>query len=158
MGINSTKNKYDAQFIVKLMKERLNSGGECKLVVTGNSMSPILKHKISTVILTSPKNRKLKNGEIVFVQRDSGEYILHRVYKIIGNDKFIMNGDAQTWVETVRFNQVIGIVKTIVNKNKEISCDDFIYRLKILVWMKCIKIRKYIFGNYARIKKFRVKY
>lgn len=149
---------FKGEKIVPIMKEILDKGGECKLVVTGNSMFPTLKNKESSVIITSLNKRKVKKGEIVFIQRDSGEYILHRVYKIIDNNKFIMNGDAQEWVEVVRFDQVIGVVKTILHNNnddkdKEIYCDDSIYKLKILLWMKCRKFRRNIFKGYSLLKK-----
>lgn len=146
---------FQGEKIVPIMKEILDKGGECKLVVTGNSMFPTLKNKESSVILTSLNKGKAKKGEIVFIQRDSGEYILHRVYKIIDNNKFIMNGDAQEWVEVVRFDQVIGVVKTILHNNndKEIYCDNSIYKLKILLWMKCRKFRRSIFKGYSFLKK-----
>ena len=106
---NRNFNGKEGKEIVPIMEEIINSGGQCKLRVTGYSMTPILKHLRDSVILTSPRIRKIKKGEIVFIQRKTGEYVLHRVLKIIDDETFIMNGDAQQWVEVVKNLSLIHI-------------------------------------------------
>ena len=138
-------NAKNGKDIVPIMEEIIENGGSCKLRVTGYSMTPILKHLLDSVILTSPTMRKIKKGEIVFIQRDSGQYVLHRVYKIIDENSFIMNGDAQQWVETVRNDKVIGVCSSIIRNNKEISCDNYIYKCIIKLWQFFMPIRHYIF-------------
>ena len=146
---------YSEKDIVPIMEEVIKSGGSCKLRVTGYSMNPTLRHLKDSVVLVSPQKRAPKKDEIVFIKRDTGKHVLHRIRKIINDECFIMNGDAQEWVEVVRFDQVIGVVKTILhnNKDKEIYCDDSIYKLKILLWMKCRKFRRNIFKGYSLLKK-----
>ena len=68
--------------LIPLIKEAIKDGGEFKLLVSGNSMSPILKDKRDYVYLTDIKNHTLKKGDIVFIKRDTGQYVLHRIYKI----------------------------------------------------------------------------
>ena len=148
---------FKGEKIVPIMKEILDKGGECKLVVTGNSMFPTLKNKESSVILTSLNKRKVKKGEIVFIQRDSGEYILHRVYKIIDNNKFIMNGDAQMWTEIVRFDQVIGVAESFYRDDKLISCDSKRYKIYMKLWVLCKPIRPLIFRMASVVRKFKRK-
>ena len=94
--MNTSKfNSRDGKEIVPIMEEIINNGGQCKLRVTGYSMTPILKHLRDSVILTSIDNRPIKKGEIIFIQRQSGQYVLHRVMKIIDQDTFIINGAEQ---------------------------------------------------------------
>ena len=150
---NRNFNGKEGKEIVPIMEEIINSGGQCKLRVTGYSMTPILKHLRDSVILTSPRIRKIKKGEIVFIQRKTGEYVLHRVLKIIDDETFIMNGDAQQWVEVVKNNQVIGVCCKIVRDNKEISCDNLIYKCVIKIWQLFMPIRHIIFKMNATIKK-----
>lgn len=150
--INNTDKCYSAETIVPIMKEIIKSGRECRLTVTGNSMSPTLKHKRDSVILVSPEKRYVKKGEIVFIQRDSGEYILHRVYKTY-NDYFVMNGDNQQWYENVDYRQVIGVAKKIIRNNREISCDNRIYKLYVFIWMSLKNYRSQIYKGYSLIKK-----
>ena len=128
--------------LVPLIKDIIESNGEFKLLVTGNSMSPILKNERDSVFLRRVNN--IKKGDIVFIKREKGEYILHRVYKILSNNKFIMNGDAQAWTEVVDNNQVIGVVYKIERNGKEILCSNAIYRFIVYIWMLLRPIRYYL--------------
>ena len=150
MNKNTSYNEKD---IVPIMEEVIKSGGSCKLRVTGYSMNPTLRHLKDSVVLVSPQKRKPLKNEIVFIKRDSGKHVLHRIIKIIDNDCFIMNGDAQQWVEVVKNNQVIGVCCKIVRNNKEISCDNLIYKCVIKIWQLCMPIRHIIFKMNATIKK-----
>ena len=150
MNKNTSYNEKD---IVPIMEEVIKSGGSCKLRVTGYSMNPTLRHLKDSVVLVSPQKRNPLKNEIVFIKRDSGKHVLHRIRKIIDNDCFIMNGDAQQWVEVVKNNQVIGVCCKIVRNNKEISCDNLIYKCVIKIWQLCMPIRHIIFKMNATIKK-----
>ncbi|MCI6738317.1 MAG: S24/S26 family peptidase, partial [Intestinibacter sp.] len=97
---------YSEKDLVPIMEEVIQSGGSCKLKVTGYSMTPTLRHLKDSVVLVSPEKRQPKKNEIVFIKRDTGKHVLHRIRKIIDDQSFIMNGDAQQWTEVVRFNQV----------------------------------------------------
>ena len=151
---NKEFNGKDGKEIVPIMKDVIKSGGQCKLRVTGYSMTPILKHLRDSVILTSPQNRVIKKGEIVFIQRDTGQYVLHRVLKIIDDETFVMNGDAQQWTEIVKNKQVIGVCCKIIRKDKEISCDNILYKLIIKVWQYSMPIRHIIFKANSLCKGF----
>ena len=150
---NRNFNGKEGKEIVPIMEEIINSGGQCKLRVTGYSMTTILKHLRDSVILTSPRIRKIKKGEIVFIQRKTGEYVLHRVLKIIDDETFIMNGDAQQWTEVVRFDQVIGVVESFYRDEKLISCDNKKYKIYMRLWVLLKPIRPLIFKSRNLIKK-----
>lgn len=143
----------DGKEIVPIMEEIIKNGGQCKLRVTGYSMTPVLKHLRDSVILTSPENRPIKKGEIVFIKRHTGQFVLHRVYKIIDDNTFVMNGDAQQWVEIVKNNQVIGVCSRIIRNNVEIPCDNWRYKSIIGIWQFFRPIRNYIFKANAVIKR-----
>ena len=79
------------------------------LVISGNSMSPLLVHGRDTVYL-SRLDRPAKRGDVLLYKRDSGAYILHRVYKA-DKDSYTMVGDAQTQLEQdIRPDQIIAIM------------------------------------------------
>ena len=82
MNKNTSYNEKD---IVPIMEEVIKSGGSCKLRVTGYSMNPTLRHLKDSVVLVSPQKRKTLKNEIVFIKRDSGKHVLHRIIKIIDN-------------------------------------------------------------------------
>ena len=127
------------------MEEVIQSGGSCKLKVTGYSMTPTLRHLKDSVVLVSPEKRQPKKNEIVFIKRDTGKHVLHRIRKIIDDQSFIMNGDAQQWTEVVRFNQVIGVVDSFYRGDKEVSCDNIKYKTYVKLWVLCKPIRPLIF-------------
>lgn len=116
------------------VREILFNGTSFKLVVTGNSMLPFLKHTRDSVILTGITGYTIKRGDIVLVRRDNGIYVLHRALKILP-DGFIMNGDAQTWDEFVPYEQVFARANRIERKGKLISCDHKLYCFCSEIWM-----------------------
>ena len=150
MNKNTSYNEKD---IVPIMEEVIESGGSCKLRVTGYSMTPTLRHLKDSVVLVSPQKRKPKKDEIVFIKRDSGKHVLHRIIKIIDDNSFVMNGDAQQWTEVVRFDQVIGVVEAFYRDDKLISCDNKKYKIYMKLWVICKPIRPIIFKSRSLIKK-----
>lgn len=150
MNKNTSYNEKD---IVPIMEEVIKSGGSCKLRVTGYSMNPTLRHLKDSVVLVSPQKREPLKNEIVFIKRDSGKHVLHRIIKIIDNDCFIMNGDAQQWTEVVRFDQVIGVVESFYRDEKLISCDNKKYKIYMRLWVLLKSIRPLFFKSRNLIKK-----
>ena len=135
---------YSEKDIVPIMEEVIKSGGSCKLRVTGYSMNPTLRHLKDSVVLVSPQKRAPKKDEIVFIKRDTGKHVLHRIRKIINDECFIMNGDAQMWTEIVRFDQVI-------------ACDSKRYKIYMKLWVLCKPIRPLIFRMASVVRKFKRK-
>ncbi len=137
--------------LVPHIKNVLSSGKDFKLMVTGTSMVPFLGDNRDSVLLTAVSNIGIKKGEIVFIQRSSGAYILHRVIKILPDNKFLMNGDAQTSIETVRNDQVFACVKTIYRKGLTFGHRNLVYVLLSRIWMLLLPYRRNIFRLYSRI-------
>lgn len=146
-------NSYSEKDLVPIMEEVIESGGSCRLKVTGTSMTPTLRHLKDSVILVSPQKRRPKKNEIVFIKRDTGKHVLHRVRKILDDNSFVMNGDAQQWTEIVRFDQVIGVVEFFYRGDKEISCDSKIYKIYVKLWCFFKPVRPYIFKCRNLIRK-----
>ena len=148
---------YSEKDIVPIMEEVIKSGGSCKLRVTGYSMNPTLRHLKDRVVLVSPQKRAPKKDEIVFIKRDTGKHVLHRIRKIINDECFIMNGDAQMWTEIVRFDQVIGVAESFYRDDKLISCDSKRYKIYMKLWVLCKPIRPLIFRMASVVRKFKRK-
>ena len=51
-------------------------------------------------------------ANIIIVNINDYEEKLDEIRKIINDECFIMNGDAQMWTEIVRFDQVIGVAES----------------------------------------------
>lgn len=118
------------------------------LVITGNSMSPFLVHGRDTVYLSNVK-RPFKRGDIVLYRRINGQYVLHRIYKIEG-DNLCMVGDAQTQLEhDIMPQQVLAIVTAVRRKDKINKSGSFWWEFFEKIWIRMIKLRPYIVKIYA---------
>ncbi|NLT15817.1 MAG: peptidase S24 [Clostridiales bacterium] len=134
-----------SQELTPLLAQVLEGGGQFKLLVTGDSMSPFLGHLRDSVILKEASGHKLKRGDIVLIRRrESDRYVLHRIIKM-KPDGFIMNGDAQNWDEFVPFEQVVAVVSKIERKGRLISCDSRGYRFLSWLWMLLRPFRGLLF-------------
>lgn len=110
------------------------------LIISGNSMSPFLIHGRDTIYL-SRLTRPVKRGDVLLYQRDSGAYILHRVYKI-ESDSFTMVGDAQTELEPgIRPEQVIAIMTSAERKGKKQAPGSFWWEFFEKVWIRMVPLR-----------------
>lgn len=80
--------------MIPIIQTAIESGKLVEMKVTGDSMKPLLKDRVSSVRLTKPDN--LKVGDIVLFLRYDGHYVLHRiigihnnVYDIVGDNQYV---------------------------------------------------------------------
>ena len=120
------------------------------LVISGNSMLPFLVHGRDTVYLSKLK-RPVKKGDVLLYRRDSGAYILHRVYKI-EKDSYTMVGDAQTQLEMgIRQDQIIAVMTSALRKGKLQKPGCFWWEFFEKVWINMISLRPAIVKLYTNI-------
>lgn len=120
------------------------------LVISGNSMSPFLVHGRDTVYL-SRLDRPAKRGDVLLYKRDSGAYILHRVYKA-DKDSYTMVGDAQTQLEQdIRPDQIIAIMTSVLRKGKLQKKGSFWWEFFEKLWIKIIPLRPMLTKIYTYI-------
>lgn len=118
------------------------------LVITGNSMSPFLVHGRDTVYLSNVK-RPFKRGDMVLYRRRSGQYVLHRIYKIEGDNLCIV-GDAQTQLEhDIMPQQVLAIVTAVKRKDKINKPGSFWWEIFEKIWIRMVRLRPYILKMYT---------
>lgn len=120
----------DSRLLGDTVSQILAQGGSFLLTVTGNSMRPTLVPGRDQVELTAPGG--VKPGDILFFRRDDGSYILHRLLR--GGDVLTVNGDSQSWTETVRPSQVVGVVSRILRNGRWIAVDSLPMRLYSRLW------------------------
>lgn len=124
-----------------VIKEILQAGGSAWITVTGMSMYPFLREDEDSVELSSTSIEKIKKGDIVLIQRLTGEYILHRVLKKEHNDFYII-GDAQQWVEgPLMPKQLVAIVTAVKRNNLIFSCQNKIWRIVVAIWINIVPLR-----------------
>lgn len=133
---------------VSILRELTESGKQVPLLIAGNSMSPFLINARDTIIFEKPK-RELKKGDMVFYERDSGQFVMHRICDVKPDGYYII-GDAHTEIEgPVRREQIFALVIKVCRKGKWIDEKDFMWRLFERVWVNIIPLRRIILKIYS---------
>lgn len=149
----------DTETYMEIVKGILGEGKEVSLMVAGNSMSPFLVHQRDSILI-APVRGTLKKGDMVFYQRESGQYVMHRICRVRkeeGRNVYYLVGDAQTVREgPVRREQIFGVITAAYRKGKWEKPGSFWWGFFRCVWVRVIPLRKALcklYGNVARRKK-----
>ena len=116
--MSAGRHVLDSDQVEERLSPLLRAGAEVPLVVTGSSMVPFLRDRRDKVFLKSPDFVPVRTGDILFFKRDSGQWILHRLHHFTPDGLMVINVDGQTWFETIRPDQVLGIVVRISRSGK----------------------------------------
>lgn len=109
------------------MLEVLDSGGEVSFITAGTSMMPLLRDRQDKVVLSKQKLCHRKN-DVVFYQRDNGQYVLHRIISA-KNGQYILRGDNQSISEYgISDKHIIATAIAFERNNKLIKITDFKYK------------------------------
>lgn len=136
--------------IFPVIKEVLESGSRAWITVTGMSMYPFLREDKDCVELSEASINTIKKGDIVLIQRTTGEYILHRVLRK-EKENFYIVGDAQQWIEgPLKPEQLIAVVTAVKRKKHQFSCQNMLWRILVRLWINIVPLRHII------LKAFRV--
>ncbi len=103
-------------------------------------MEPLLHNRKSTVVIAA-KQERLKRYDVALYHRPTGEYVLHRVLKVL-DEAYLICGDNRVWKETVPEEWIIGVMTDFYpdEHSDPISCSSKIYQK----YLKTLP-RRYIF-------------
>ena len=115
----------DIDAYMPVLRELLAQGQSVCLTVTGESMSPFLRHGRDQIRLegvTAPPKR----GDMVLFQRRSGQYIMHRILRRLPDGNYALIGDGQQHVELpIEPPQIFAVVTQVCRKGKWIGSESF---------------------------------
>lgn len=142
----------DTTEYVSMLKELTEGGREVRMLISGNSMSPFLIHQRDSIYFKKP-DRELRKGDMVFYQRDNGQYVMHRICKVKPEGYYIV-GDAQQQIEgPVRREQIFGLITKVNRKGKWLEPGDFWWEFFGHAWLHLIPMRRMIVRVYARVSR-----
>ena len=119
--------------------------------ISGNSMSPFLIHGRDSICFRKP-DRPLKAGDMVFFQRLSGQFVMHRICKVRPEGYYII-GDAQQVIEgPVQREQIFALINKVNRKGKWIGPGDFWWEFFAHVWLNVIPLRRIFVKLYGRFR------
>ncbi len=132
--------KYSAEEMAPVIEELLSCGKKVNLTVTGNSMYPLFRNRLDTVVLE--KSLNYEKNDIVFYKRDNGQYVLHRI--VSEKDGFFCTaGDNETEKEfPVYPEKVLGRAISATRGKKNVKFSVLWYKLYCFVWTELFFLRK----------------
>lgn len=144
----------DTKEYVSILKELIEQGKEAGMVIAGNSMSPFLIHGRDSIFFRKP-DKKIKKGDMVFYQRENGQYVMHRIRKVTSKGCFIV-GDAQQEIEgPIEESQIFAVVVRAKRKGKLIGPGDFWWEFFEHIWINLVPFRRGILKIYSRLTRLR---
>lgn len=145
----------DTYEYVSVLRELTEQGQSVSMLIAGSSMSPFLAHQRDYIYFEKPK-RKLKKGDMVFYQRDTGQFVMHRICKDNKDGTYNIVGDAQTFIENgIREDQIFALITKVKRKNKMVGPGDFWWNFFERVWINMIPLRPIARKLYGPIHKLK---
>lgn len=148
------KKTLNTREYVGLLKQLVEEGETVSMRIVGSSMSPFLIHDRDLITFKAPE-RELKKGDMVFFQRESGQYVMHRIYAV-KPDGYYMVGDAQTEIEgPISQEQIFAVIIKVRRKGKWLEPGNFWWNFFERVWINIIPFRKVVTVFYGLVYKLR---
>ena len=139
-----------------LMEHMFDKGKTIWIIVSGRSMLPFLRQDLDMVELKRATYSDINVGDIVLILRENGEYVLHRVYKKVVDELYLL-GDAQQCIEgPIRKDQIKAVVINIKRENRMISRDSYSLRVLIRLWTLFLPFRSKLLRIYGLLCKMSV--
>lgn len=142
--------ELDTGAFVGTLKELVEEGHEVSLLISGSSMAPFLIHHRDTIFFKAP-DRDLKAGDMVFYQRSSGQFVMHRI-RSVKPEGFYLIGDGQQIIEgPIAREQIFGLVTAVKRKGKLLRPGDFWWEFFARIWLRMIPLRRFVSRIYAKL-------
>ena len=142
--------ELDAAAYIGTLKELVEEGHEVSLLISGSSMAPFLIHHRDTIYFKAP-DRELKRGDMVFFQRESGQFVMHRI-RAVKQDGYYLIGDGQRTTEgPISRQQIFALVTAVKRKGKILRPGDFWWEFFARVWLRLIPLRGIVSRVYGKL-------
>ncbi|MBO5460569.1 MAG: S24/S26 family peptidase [Ruminococcus sp.] len=141
----------DTKEYVSALRELTEEGKEVSMIIAGNSMSPFLIHQRDSICFKKP-DRDLRRGDMVFYQRENGQFIMHRIFRVRPEGYYIV-GDAQCEIEgPVKRKQIFALITKVQRKGKWIGPGEFWWEFFEHIWIRVVRFRHFIVKIYGIFK------
>ena len=142
--------QVDTREYVSVLRGIAEEGKVVSMLIAGSSMAPFLCHNRDYIYFTKPE-RELRRGDMVFYQRDSGQYVMHRIYRV-KHEGYYMVGDAQTQIEgPLRRDQIFAVITQVKRAGKMIRPGDFWWEFFEHIWIRIVPARRTVMALYGRL-------
>ncbi len=134
----------DINEYMPMVTELIMQGESVSFTVTGESMSPFLRHGRDQVLLSAPATPPVR-GDIVLFRRANGQYVLHRVLRRMKDGNYAIIGDAQQQIESpISPTQIIATVTQVCRNGKPLTPKSFLWRFFAGPWLTMLPLRPFL--------------
>ena len=142
----------DTNAYISALRDLTEQNKEVSLLISGNSMVPFLVHGRDYIVFEKP-GRELRLGDMVFYQRDAGQFVMHRIFDKKPEGYYLV-GDAQMHIEgPVGREQIFALVTKAKRKGKWIGPGNFWWEFFEHVWIRVIPFRRMITKAYMILRR-----
>ena len=113
-------------------EQELETHGSIIYTNRGVSMLPLLRQTRDVLVIEKRGDGRCRKYDAVLFKRDNGQYILHRILKLLDGGYYIV-GDNCVEGEFVREEQVLGVLRSVRRGGKTIQVTDPGYRFYVRV-------------------------
>lgn len=133
----------DIDTYMPVVEELLAQGQRVSLTVTGESMSPFLRHGRDQILLEAAGTPR--RGDMVLFRRRNGQYIMHRVLRRLPDGCYAIVGDGQQQVEApIAPEQIFAVVTQVCRKGVWIGPESFWWRFFAGPWLTLLPLRPFL--------------
>jgi hypothetical protein len=124
------------------LAEQLDRSGVVIHTNKGTSMMPLLRENRDLMVIRKKEAGRFCKYDAVLFLRPDGEYVLHRILKV-NSDSYWIVGDNCISGETVRDDQILGILTEIIRDGKTIRTTDRGYQIFVRAWCAVFPLRSF---------------
>ncbi len=133
--------EVDTREYVAALKEMVEQGMEVSMTIFGTSMEPFLIDKRDKIYFRKTED-PIKKGDMVFYQRKTGEYVMHRVLKV-RKHQYYLAGDHQTFLEgPIEAQQIFAKVISVERAGVWLTEKDRLWKFYAGWWRRLFWVRK----------------
>ena len=133
-------------------EEELERSGKLVYTTVGVSMRPLIKQDRDLSIIEKPKGR-LKKFDVALYKRANGQYVLHRVVKVLEDGYVILGDNCCSKEYNIKESQILGVLTSLVRNGKEINLNSFGYKLYVRARYAHYPVRVIIFKTKRFLRK-----
>lgn len=140
----------DTNEYVTVLRELTEQGKEVSVLISGNSMAPFLCHQRDMICFEKPKGL-LRKGDMVFYQRENGQFLMHRIYRVTRQGYYLV-GDAQRVIEgPLKEEQIFAVITKVKRKGHWIGPGNFVWEFFEHIWIRMVPARHLFMALYRRL-------
>ena len=124
-------------------EEELERSGTLVFTNKGVSMMPLLRQDRDLMVIEKKGPGRCRKYDVILFKRGE-KYVLHRILKVRERDYFVA-GDNCRKGESVRDEQILGVLTQVVRDGKTITPEDADYQRYVHLWCDFYPLRAGLF-------------